>query len=537
MLVALAPTLLCLTPLGRQIVTSAANERIDGTVEVTSVTFGWLSPVKIRGLTVNDKLGNIVGTVESLTVGKSLLGLLSNSSDLGTITVEKPQLFDCCTCRWKQSGRLACAVAQPAGYGRRDCRGDRGARRISQARRWLDRSIVGLRATRSSCGVTARFGIDLESTLQTKLGSSALAVDIVHAVAQSAGTQPAGTQLSVEVDRFPLEPLQPILTRLLGPVRLAGLVTGKLGAEMLADGKQQKINLENVEASQVVIASQRYLGNDTLQLEQVRANGNAQLADGVWQLRGLNLQSDVGGLSGSGDVRVSDFVASGGVPQSDCDIRGRVDLARLLKLLPETLHVRPEVQLTSGDATVELVSRSVGAGRRYTASLITENVQAVNQGQKVALREPIHISAAVLQTSQGWQIENVDAKSSFLTIDAAGTPAQGKVTLRGDMNKLAAELDQFIDLGETRLAGDLQGAVQWQPDQGNALAVSGQLNLRAFELAAPGVVPWREDDLVVAFQGRDVSWTTASYGVARDGSRCHRPMIDWMWYWNKGSRP
>jgi translocation and assembly module TamB len=80
------------------------------------------------------------------------------------------------------------------------------------------------------------------------------------------------------------------------------------------------------------------------------------------------------------------------------------------------------------------------------------------------------------------------------------------------LNKLAAELDRFVDLGDIRLAGQLGGSAQWQQEAGDTLAASGRFNFRAFQLAMPGVMPWQEDDLAVSLQGHGID--LARYGIA-----------------------
>jgi len=508
-LVALAPTILSLTPLGPQLVASAAQGQIDGSLEAKSVSIGWLSSTTLTDVTVKDPQGNIVATAESVVVGKSILGLLSDRNDLGTITVANPQVV--VVTRPDGSNLedlLAPLLAKPSTGPTPAMIVDVQNGNVKLVDAVSDQSWE---LTPVAAHVESPRGAETawKVTAEAKLRDSGVRADIAHVPGDA--TQ---TSATIEADRFPLEPLQPVLTRLLGPVRLSGAVTGKVAAELADGGKRQKLTFENVDALQVSFASSQYLGQDTLRFEQAKANGTAQLADGVWQFRDLEVRSDVAALVGSGDVRISDFTSAKAIPQTDCDIRGVVDVARVLQMLPHTLRVRQGVQITSGQATMSISSQAVAAGRRFEATLATENIQATNNGRPVGLNEPVQLTAAAVQTAQGWQIEKLDAQSSFLTAQATGTPQNGKLTLQGDLNKLAAELDQFVDLADVRLAGQLGGAIQWQQEQAGTLAASGQLNLTSFELAAPSVMPWKENDLVVTFQTRGVSLSGDAYGLA-----------------------
>lgn len=503
LLIALAPTVVSITSLGPQLVGSAAKGQIDGSLEVSSVHIGWLSPVTLRGVTVKDKEGQTVGTVDSIVVGKSLLALICNSQDLGTITIDKPELLVIARANGSNlEDLLAPLLSQPSSGGAMptvvvDVRDGLiklvdGATEQSWELASLDAHVESPRDARNAWNVG----------LKTRLNDAGLVADVVQVLGDN-----AFTHATIQADRFPLDPLQPLLARVLGPVRLSGGISGKIEAGLADGGKQQSVLLDNVDAQQLAFACERLLGKDVLQLAQAKGNGSAKLADGVWQLRDLEIQTEVAALVGSGDVRVSDFASGKAIPQTDCDIQGVVDLARLMQLLPNTLRAREGVQLTSGQAQISLTSQAVPGGRRFAATLATEDIQASSNGRPISLEEPVKVTAAIVQTTKGWQIEQVDARSSFLTASATGTAESGKVTLQGDLNKLAQELDQFIDLGDSRLAGQLSGTMQWQSEAGGMLTASGQLNFRSFELLLPGVMPWKEDNLVVTLQGRGVSPT------------------------------
>lgn len=505
-LVALLPTIVSMTSLGPSLVASAAKGQIDGSLEVKSVSIGWLSPAKVSGIAIKDNDNQTIATIDSLVVGKSLLALIANSRDLGTITIDKPQLlFVARPAGSNIEDLLAPLLAQPSS-------GDamptvtvdvhNGLIKLVDAyteQSWeltpLDVHVQSPREAQNAWQVV----------LKTKFSDSSLVADVAQVLGDS-----AATQATIESDRFPLDPLQPLLARVLGPVQLSGRVSGKIEADLADGGKRQSVRLNNVNGQQLAFACDRLLGQDVVQLAQVKGSGSAKLEGGVWQLRDLEIQSEVAALIGSGDVRVGDFATGQAIPQTDCDIQGVVDLARLMQLLPNTLRARQGVQVTSGQARVSLTSQAVAGGRRFAATLATEDVQANSNGRPISLEEPVQLTAALVQSPQGWQIENVDARSSFLTAQASGTFQQGNLTLQGDLDKLAAELDQFVDLGDARLAGQVSGSLQWRPDAGGTLAASGKLNFRSFQLAFPGVMPWQEENLALELQGRGVSTTAYS---------------------------
>jgi hypothetical protein len=509
LLIALAPSIVSVTPLGPQLVASAAGGSLNGSVQASSVGIGWLSSLTLRGVTVRDADQKVVATADSIVVGKSLLGLLLNQSDLGTITIDKPEVL----LVLRSDGSNLEDLLQPL-LTKPSSGGATPALRLEVSNGQL-KLIDG--STEQSWELSAlnakvaspQSGDDAwRAALEAKLGDAG----IVARVDQALGTG-ATTKATLEADRFPLEPLQPVLTRVLGPTRLSGALTGKVDAELASGGKQLKLQLEKVEAVHLVFSNASLLARDTVQLSQVQANGSMTAADGLWQFRDLEVKSDVAALVGSGDVRLSDFTGAQAIPQTDCDIQGVVDLARLTQMLPATLRAREDVQITSGQARFGLASQAAGAGRRLTATLSTDHVRATSGGRSVQWEEPLTVNAAAMQTVGGWQLERVDARSSFLAAEGSGTLDQGKVTLRGDLNKLAEQLDQFIEMGDMRLAGQLAGALEWQQEQAGSIGASGQLKFTGFELAMPGVMPWRERDLVAQFQVSGIAPTNLAAGI------------------------
>jgi hypothetical protein len=521
LLIALTPTIISQTSLGPSIVAAAAKGQIDGTLEARSLSIGWFSPVVLRGVTITDPEAHTIATIESLVIDRSLLSLIRNQQDLGTITIDAPRLSVVARANGSNLEDLLAPLLSKPSTGAPlptltlDVHG--GVVKLLDATTNMAWEITPIEAH-----VESPRGSENAWKVASKVNFNDTSVEAN--VTQVLGEQ-ASTQATLQADRFPLDPLQPLLTRLLGPVRLTGGLSGKIAAELADGGKRQSVKLDGVDVQKITFASEKLLGPDIFRISQVKAEGSANLASGVWQLRDLELQSDVAALVGSGDVQLSDLAGSAAA-QSDGEVQGVIDLARLMQMLPNTLRARAGVELTSGQARVSLTSQAVAGGHRLSASLSTENVQANNAGRTIALRQPVQVDAAVVLSEQGWQIEKVDAKSSFLTAGARGTLDAGKLTLQGDLSKLAAELDQFIDLGELRMAGQFGGGVQWQREQGDTLSVGGKLTVRSLELASPGVLPWREDNLVVTMQAQGISPTKYSVTSGKAAVRAGQDELD-----------
>ena len=87
-LVALGPTVVSWTPLGRQLAGRFAP--VDGSVEIESLSIGWFTPLYVTGIVARDPAGEIVAQVASVQGDKPLWALLLNRSDLGQFDVDQP---------------------------------------------------------------------------------------------------------------------------------------------------------------------------------------------------------------------------------------------------------------------------------------------------------------------------------------------------------------------------------------------------------------------------------------------------------------
>src|SRR5690606_18462602 len=87
----LAPWLIGMSPFAKSFIASAVGP-LEGDLNVGAVSLGWLSSPQVAQLELRDREGNVVLSAQRVVVGKTLLGLAFNSSDLGEIRVDDWQL-------------------------------------------------------------------------------------------------------------------------------------------------------------------------------------------------------------------------------------------------------------------------------------------------------------------------------------------------------------------------------------------------------------------------------------------------------------
>ena len=116
-LIALLPTIIGHSPLAAYLVRRAA--RLDGTISFRSASIGWFTPTSVSDIEIRDVQGQPVLTATHLGCDRSLLYLLANPSNAGTLRIDKPILNCAVQRRWQQPGIAAGSLADGAGQYRR----------------------------------------------------------------------------------------------------------------------------------------------------------------------------------------------------------------------------------------------------------------------------------------------------------------------------------------------------------------------------------------------------------------------------------
>ena len=91
-IVAIAPSIIS-TSWGRGVCLNAASRFCPGSIELKSLSVGWLSGIDLQGLRVKDCQGRDWVTCSRISLEKPLLSLLFSQKDIGAITVVSPSMY------------------------------------------------------------------------------------------------------------------------------------------------------------------------------------------------------------------------------------------------------------------------------------------------------------------------------------------------------------------------------------------------------------------------------------------------------------
>ncbi len=208
----------------------------------------------------------------------------------------------------------------------------------------------------------------------------------------------------------------------------------------------------------------------------------------------MGIQCDVGQVSLSGQTTLPDKIAARSLAdwlRETFSLDADLDLAKLARLLPDTLHVREQVSVTSGNIHLNLASGTASGAHRWTGQFKASNITATNAGKPITWNQPISVNFAAHDSPTGPVVENLDCQSSFVHASASGTPDRFTAKADCDLNQLASELGQFVDLGGVKPAGGGQATLDWQRTADGNFQAIATCSLNDLQLAIAGRT-WNE---------------------------------------------
>ncbi|MBN1910917.1 MAG: hypothetical protein JW818_14320 [Pirellulales bacterium] len=525
------PTIIAKTPLLGWVITLATGD-LQGTATVESAQLGWFSPIGVSQLQIHDPQGKLVLEVPQASGDRSLLGLLLNMTDLGTFRLERPEVHVVL----REDGTnvedlIAKYLTGPSGKPI-SCKveivdGTVTLEDATDGRTWTIEPF-GLAFAMSASGETpmtlfasgtildpaqpGQFKIDLAlpsgaTGSASAVPSGATGVSPVPHGQDARATQsveplsPASRpspQLSLEANSLPLQAFGPLLARFAGKMHVAGRLDAKVECQAgQAAGDPMKIRGE-VAAKDFLLTAEA-LGTDQVRLAGLRAECQA-----AWQGDRLTVETaamncDVGRLDLVGPVAYGFGDADAtwdkllGQP---CRLTGRADLARVATMLPSTLHIRQQTQITSGEVVLDLAAQPGPQGMTWKGQLRTSDLVASHAGTPIVWQQPITVTLAASQTPQGLRVDDLVCDSQFFTAKASGTPQDVNAVFQYDLSRLTQRLEQFVDLGEMNPSGHGWATARWKRDPSNAFRLNADLQIRDFRLTQTQRRPGEELNVV-----------------------------------------
>ncbi len=517
LLVFFAPFIVAHTALRQQIVPAALPD-FEGQCHIGSASLGWFSPIVLKDVVIVDAQGDPLLSAARVASDKSLWALVRDSRNLGLFRIDGPQLS---VVLRPNGSNIEDAIGpllifeEPA----EDLPGVGVSIEITGGRIDVVETATGLRTTADKLAIslhkpqdaakplTAKLTAKLTADVATGAESGTLAAQLTWTLPETFDDGSLGEgRLTLGSDSLPLAVLGAAVRRALGQADVAGTLQSDLQCQWAGSLSRPVVTLRgSADAAGFRWASGDGLAARRIEMARVGWSGRVSLDTNRVQLVKWTIDSDLGRVEVSG---AADWnrLASGQFVQAltdvarheDFSVKGRIDLARLAALLPDTLRIRPGTQITSGNLQVTLAGRTESGQRLWQGRVEMADLAAIDGGRTLVWQQPILATLSAHDTQDGPVVDELVCRSDFLELTGRGTARKLTVSVRSDLTRLVEQIGQFVDLGELRLAGSLSADVGWERGSGDAIQAGGDVVVENFQLAAPGVRPWHERRLSIS---------------------------------------
>ena len=541
----MAPAVLVHTSLrDRPLATALAG--IDGGITSGSARWGWLSGIEYRDVVLRDRDGRAAVVVPLLMVEKGLVHLALDPAELGTIRLVGPQAMvvvreggsslEDILAPWLAAAQAAtsrgvsCDLELVDGIVEFVPAGGADAWRVTDliATGAVDSGAglgswtvagrlrhAGQPATEAAAAAEGGLVPDPVAPAADRLDRSTIPAAAAAVVVRDGGFSVS----SPAADATGARTITLAARRL--PLGGSGIVAARCGLDHLLDGLAD-VRLD----CDVGPAGPRLRGTVTVErfaacradtlaeqfaIERGEMPLDVQLADEWLTVRKFAVVSPVFRAEATGRIGLPHRGAwqwAESLVGEDFAIAVDVDLAAASQSLPGGLVVRPDVRVTAGRLQVAATSRADGPDRVLEVRAAARDLAAVQSvaaaagsstaGPDRPLRWTEPFSAWLRgrrSAARGFIIEESRLASPSVEVSAAGDATALAIQWTIDFGGLAAELGEVFDTAGFTARGTSRGRVDIVA--GSPTTVKGSASAKGFELAAPGLPPWQDEDLTL----------------------------------------
>ena len=502
------PMVVAHSPLRNAILASVCRD-IDGTVTAEGATLGWFSSVRLSDVVVADRDGNPVLELPSVESQASLRALMVDMQHPGHFLLKQPRVF----VRLTEDGSniedvLATLLAKEPSQELASPEisvevigGTATVEDVAAGRTWELADVAGLLKLGHNWSAPLR--LQLSAAARHAGGAGTLKVDAtVEATAHEGAAPDSRGQVTLNGDALPLELLEPLLRRAQPDGHLAGTLSTELHCEWTREaGALTLAFVEGDVSAKPLVLHAPGIVPDELRLDELRIPCRV-----TWRPEGLlvdhaSLTCEAGTLSVDGPLklRLDQAPAAETIAALFRDayrIEGKLDVARLAKIAPRALRIREGTNVTSGQLSLSLVHQSAADGGAWEGQAEMSGIAAENQGRAISWEKPVLVTLSAREGAEGPAIDKLTWRSEFLDAEASGTLDALSGWATCDLNKLAEQLGQFVDLGDWQLGGEGWTYFNLRRKESGDFDVDGEFQIEKLTLGTPGEGQWVEENLI-----------------------------------------
>jgi hypothetical protein len=478
-------------------------------VATGEISASWLSPIVARGVEIKESDDRPVATIHALRTSQNLLSLLLDRQDLGTITLERPQL------QWdlrSDGSNLEDLIARSqliATTGERQAvtieiiEGSVAVRDQQTQAEWTIRELSATAVVGGGAeqGVTTKLSAVVEAP---DVPSGSLTGDVSWKPPQNASAeQPNSCRMRFQFQQLPLQIATPLLRRAAPQSTVLGRLNG--GLQLAWGATDPTARFEQLVIRDFELSLPTYLGGDRIRSSQVEIVGSLEAATSNWQAHDFQVATDFARLSGEGSGYLSHEETLSAqqrvwqfIEDSQLQLEGEINLAELMNMLPQSFHLRDDVRISSGAASFDLASSLEADVQRWQGRLMVSHLEGRHGARSIRLAQPVKAQLEGRRQGADWSLDRLAYESSFLALEAHGTIEQGAMTLESDLNRFVAELGPLVDWGGVELAGNLESNIEWRYRGDDNITIEANTAAREFAWIVPGRPAWEEKLLEVS---------------------------------------
>jgi hypothetical protein len=518
------PVVVAKTPLFSWILKRATAD-LNGSVTVQSASLGWLSPIEVAGVEVKDAAGKRMLYVGAILGDRPLGKILFNYSKLGKFSLRGTELV---------------VVLRDDGTNVEDV-----LAKYLVPKKEPSSSKIGLAIEIDKATASV---VDQQTGLVWKIEIPNLAYDMregpdgpISAAARldlNGVDGPArveahvtmgaeGNTATASVRQFPLAMLRAVLSR----IERGTTLTGRLSSEVSVAWGDNKPGKNDVTANLSVTGfslATPLISSDVLRIDALQVGCLASLQADRLEIEKATADCDFGyaSLSGAVPLGQKDGFSLRALLRQRQKFNGQIDLARLARLLPASIHLREQTRIDSGLVKWNLSSEPTSSGVAWHGEIGAANVTAVAQGQPIVWQQPIAAVFDAHQQSGTLVVDQLTCESDFLIVRAKGTTDSFSGELGFSLDRLGDRLGQLVKIDWKQFSGQCEGKFRWSRSPQKQFEAGAEMEISGFQWAAGGGRPWQEKAVLVnlAAKGQtdfdaDTRIDSAQIGVAAGTDR------------------
>ncbi len=481
-----APSIVAKTGLRNRFARQAAAD-LNGTLDIGGASLGWFSPVELRDVTLTDSQGRVVARIPKVTSSKSLLALIRDRSTLGEFILDRPAvevIFEGKTSNLEDVLRKYIEDNPPRGPTRPELTvkvtdGTLTLREAGsgQAGEFTDlEALVSVPASRSD-PVTAKVSANAPGKLEADI------------IAGETG------RVKLAASGFAVESLAPLFRRFEMDLSL----TGSLTADVTATWDKDSATIDGVLGAKSLALSGSFLNGDTLRLASADLSLKATMTGRAVRVERAELTTDIGNISVSGAFDAAEPLDKL-LDRPGAKLDTTIDLAKLAARLPKLLRVREGTEIREGKLVVKVESKATPDGTSWTGDVNASALRATRDGREVRWDEPLSVEfAGRFKAGQLPTFDKLVCQSDFVAVNAQVSPDSVRAAANVYLDRLAARLADFVDLGGATLDGRGTATLVANRTPDGAFKVEGKVELTQFAFTDRDGKGLREPQLKLEF--------------------------------------